>query len=133
MDLIGARAHHHNMDLIGAQAHHDNMMLNVGKCAVVQCSFSKRCPPVPTVRAEGQVVPFVSSLTLLGVTLTPTLKWDQHIDNLVSKANTRRYFLAVLRRVGVALKDLVLFYTTYIRPVLEYASQAWHPGLSAKL
>ena len=108
-------------------------MLNVGKCAVMQCSFSKSCPPVPTVRADGQVVPIVSSLTLLGVTLMPTLKWDLHIDSLVSKANSRRYFLAVLRRAGVALEDLVLFYTTYIRPVLEYASPAWHPGLSTKL
>ena len=41
----------------------------------------------------------------------------------------RLYFLRQLKRSGVALSELVLFYVTCIRPVLEYASPAFHRSL----
>ena len=40
----------------------------------------------------------------------------------IKKANKRLYFLVMLKRAGVPLKDIVAFYTTAIRPVLEYCS-----------
>ena len=49
------------------------------------------------------------------------------------EVNARRYFLVALRREGLDGKNLVMFYTTCIRPVLEYAAPAWHPGLSTRL
>ena len=121
------------MDAISSRADNDHMSLNVGKCAVMQCAFSKRVPPPPVVSANDKTVPTVTTLTLLGVTLTPTLKWDQHVDSLVNKANSKGFFLAVLRRSGVTPSHLISFYITFIRPTLEYAAPVWHPGLPQHL
>ena len=40
-------------------------------------------------------------------------------------------FLVVLKRCGVGLQDLVKCYCTFVRPILEYAVQVWHPGLTS--
>ena len=50
---------------------------------------------------------------------------------MVSKANSRKYFLVVLKRCGVGLQGLVKCYCAFVRPILEYAVQVWHPGLTA--
>jgi len=121
------------MEHINTRAIADYMSLNVAKCSVMQCSFRRCVPPPPRITANGQPVPIVNSLTLLGVTLTPTLKWNTHVANLVSKANSKRFFLVVLRRAGVTTQHLITFYVTYIRPTLEYAAPVWHPGLSKDL
>lgn len=77
------------------------------------------------ITANNKTVPNVHSLTLLGVTLVPSLKWDHYIDNVIRRANSKRYFLVVLRRAGVSTEHLVCFYTTFIRPTLEYAAPVW--------
>ena len=47
-------------------------------------------------------------MNLLGITPLPSLKWDQHIEIIISKANrpSRRYFLVVLKRAGVHADQL---------------------------
>ena len=47
------------------------------------------------------------------------LKWSDHIDNVTAKAAKRLYLLRELRRAGVSCNDLVLFYCSAIRSVLE--------------
>ena len=121
------------LDTVNREAAEAHMILNVEKCAVMQCSVAVKKPPALQIVANGKTVPSVSSLPFLGVTLTPSLKWDVHIDNVIRKSNSKRYFLVVLRRAGVSLKHLVQFYTTFIRPSLEYAAPVWHPGLPQNL
>ena len=72
----------------------------------------------------------VSSFKLLGVNIDCNLKWNSHIDSICSKANTRVYFIKHLKRSGVELEDLLHFYFSVVRPVLEYACPAWHTGLT---
>ncbi len=48
--------------------------------------------------------------------------------NICKKASTRLYFLIQLKRAKVPSKDLLLFYTTCIRPVVEYG---FHDSLPA--
>ena len=40
------------------------------------------------------------------------------------------WFLKKLKRAGVSVDDLVHYYQSVIRPVLEYACAVWHPGLT---
>ena len=109
------------------------MTLNVGKCMVMQCSFGKRVPPPPYVSANGNTVSIVNSVILPGITLSPSLKWDRHVEGLVCRANCKRYFLAVLRRAGVGAPHLVTVYTAFIRPIPESPAPVWHPELTQKL
>ena len=56
------------------------------------------------------------------------LKFDHHINKIIKKAYSR---IGILFK-GFASREVQLLkqaYTTYIRPVLEYASSVWSPHL----
>ena len=68
-------------------------------------------------------------ITDLGVIVDPDLKFNVHISEIVVRAKQRaaiihRCFLS--RKVG----NLVSAFKTYVRPLLEYASQTWNPYLN---
>ena len=67
---------------------------------------------------------------LLGVHVANDLKWAQHVDAISSKTASRLHFLKLLKRSGAGLDDLLCFYKTVVRPVLEYACPAWHSSLT---
>jgi hypothetical protein len=72
----------------------------------------------------------VTSFKLLGVYIDSNLSWSTHIDHMVKRATGRLYFLKQLKRAGVASQHLLHFYTTVIRPVLEYCAPLWHYALT---
>jgi hypothetical protein len=72
----------------------------------------------------------VSSFKLLGVHIDFNLKWNTHIDAICSKANSRVYFTKHLERCGFQVDDLLYYYYSFLRPVLEYACPAWHTCLT---
>ena len=120
------------MDFIYQRSLEDNMTLNIDKCAVMQCTVGRKPHPVH-ITANISEVPVVSSLKLLGVTVLPSLKWDQHVADIIKKSNSKRYFLVVLQRAGVKPEHLTKFFTTFIRPALEYAAPVWHSSLTQRL
>ena len=66
---------------------------------------------------------------LLGVTITNTLQWNCHVLDVIQKANKRIYFLILLKRANVPAHDIICFYLTCIRPVLEYCDPLYHHAL----
>jgi len=54
----------------------------------------------------------------------------EHVDVITSNAESCLYFLKQLRRAEIPTRDLLHFYTTVVRPVLEYACPVWHSGLT---
>ena len=89
-------------------------------------------PPKPLpVSLNGKPVERVTALKLLGVHVTNNLKWSQHVDTITSKAASRLHFVKQLKRSGAGRDDLLSFFRTVIRPVLEYACPVWHPSLTA--
>ena len=71
----------------------------------------------------------VSSAKLLGVIVSNDLKWNAHIESVCKKVATRLYFLRQLKRAQLPCKDLLLFYTACIRPVVEYVYPVFHHAL----
>ncbi len=49
---------------------------------------------------------------------------------MYSRAAPRLYYLRQLRRCCVDTSDLLIYYKSVIRPVVEYCCQAWHTGLT---
>jgi len=47
-----------------------------------------------------------------------------------AKASKRLYFLKQLKRAGVPPQQLLYFYATVIRPVLEYCAPVWHYAIT---
>ena len=119
------------MDNICADVSPDNMSLDVDKCSTMQFYISRSTPPIPKIQANGQLVPFVTSIQLLGITLQSSLRWDAHINGITVKANSKWYFLLVLKRAGISAPNLMKFCTTFVRPAWEYAAPS--DALSEKL
>jgi len=58
------------------------------------------------------------------------LKWNSHVDYILAKASSRLYFLKQLKKCSNNIGDIVHFYTTVIRPVLEYACPVWQTSIT---
>ena len=76
--------------------------------------------------ANEQFFELVTSVKILGVTVTDDLKWKVHVNNIVLKASKRLYLLRLLKRADLDVKPLIQFYCTCIRSILEYACQTFH-------
>lgn len=68
----------------------------------------------------------VNAHKYLGVTITSSLRWDTHISNITSVALRKLFYLRRCLRLAPHSTKL-LAYTTYVRPVLEYANTVWFP------
>ena len=75
----------------------------------------------------------VTSAKTLGVSILNNLKWNNHVELTIKKANKRLYFLVLLRRASVPMIDIIKFYTTTIRLILEYCTQVYHHVLPGYL
>ena len=81
---------------------------------------------------HNQVLENVPSAKYLGITITDDLDWDQHINNVTSKATRTLGFLR--RNLTLAPKETkVAAYQALIRPQLEYAAPLWNPHHQTKI
>ena len=70
-------------------------------------SFGKESPTPLLIGAKP--VQRVSEYKFLGVTVNSTMKWDDHVAPITSKAAKRLWFLKKLKRAAVVREDLVTF------------------------
>jgi hypothetical protein len=81
-------------------------------------------------RVEEHDIERVDSFKLLGLIIDSNLRWNKHVEFICSKASQRLYYLKILKRSGLSSDDLLHFYCTVIRTVLEYACPARHTNLT---
>ena len=76
---------------------------------------------------------YVCIYVLYIVCIVLILKWNSHVDSinvsLIKKASKRLYFLRQLKRANVPAAEMISFYCTRIRPIVEYASPVFHYGI----
>ena len=95
----------------------------------VRTCFNRTPPCFSQVAIEGIEFKLVSSAKVPGVVVSSDLKWSAHIDSITTKAVKRLYLLRQLKRAGIAHSDLVSFYCSVIRSILEYTCQVFHCNL----
>jgi hypothetical protein len=80
---------------------------------------TKRPKPVPPLKLGTVTLRQVFSHRHLGLTLTPNLSWNEHISNIIAKANKR---LAIMKafKYRISRQALITYYHGFIRPVIEY-------------
>ena len=118
------------LDSLMAWTNKNNMNLNPSKTKELRINFSKQPLDPTNLLVKQEPVVCVKTAKLLGVTISADLKWNCHINNIVKKASQRIYYLTVLKRFGASSEHLLHVYKTVIRPIVEYACQCWHPGLT---
>ena len=100
------------------------------KCKAMQVSFLKNPLPQLDITIADVHLERVDSLTLLGVAIQSDLKWDNQVQQMISRAARRLYILSVLKKSGVNANDLVTIYKAYIRPLMEFGVPVWGSGIT---
>ena len=114
-----------------ADRDHNGMRINADKFATMLLSASRKSKTPAMVTANGQEILNIKLSPYDYSECLPRALWmgpphGQYI--VISKANSRKFFLMILRRCGVDLHELVRWCYTFVRPLLEYDVQEWHPG-----
>ena len=90
--------------------------------------FRKTPPSYGPIKTDGVQFERVSA-KVLGVTISNDLKWNDHVVTITSKAARRLYLLSQLKRSGISPGDLLAFYHSVIRSMLEFSCQLFHRSL----
>ncbi len=87
--------------------------------------FRRNPPALPPLTIMNSTVTAVESFRFLGTTISQDLKWDNHIDSIVKKAQQRLYFLCQLRKFNLPQELLKQFYSAIIESVLCTSITVW--------
>ena len=120
---------HSNLDSIISWCLQNHMKLNLKKSKEIRISFQHDNPELSSLLIGEQVIETVQSHKVLGLTIQSNLKWNEHINSMVTKASKRLYIIRILRRNDVPVEDLTEIYFPLIRSVLEYCCPVWHNAL----
>lgn len=79
---------------------------------------------IPPIYMDGKLINEVTSHKHLGLTFQSSVKWSEHINEIVKKAMKR---VDILRSLMYQLDRATLekMYFTFVRPVLEYGDVVW--------
>ncbi len=103
------------------------MRFNVKKCYILTVTKQPNPPPF-FYQLSNSVLAEVPSSSYLGVTLQNNMKFDEHIDGVVAKANQMLGFCKRnLKHAPSELKELS--YYSLVRSLMEYSSAIWDPHL----
>ena len=70
------------------------------------------------IKINNTAVERVNVTKLVGVQIQSDLKWDIHVDSVVTTASTKLHFLLSLKKAGLSREDLLKFYCSVIRSQL---------------
>ena len=85
---------------------------------------------MPELVLGGSELDVVEEMRLLGVILTPDLKWTTITESIVKRAYSKLWMLRRLRTLGAKTEQLLDVYIKQVRSILELAVPAWHGALS---
>jgi hypothetical protein len=98
--------------------------INVSKStAVLFVKAARRIQKPRAVQFLGEPIQWVETARHLGVTLDTQLTWSTHVNQVGKKAAQRLGVLGPLlnRRSGLSVRNGVLLYKQFIRPMMDYA------------
>ena len=110
-------------------SHINREQLNPDNCKELQISFSRSPVELDAVVIDRKEVDVVSTAKLLGLITNADLNWNAHVENVAWKAIKRLHFLLQLKRTKLSPTDLILYYNTCVRSVVDYAVQVLYNAL----
>jgi len=112
------------LDHIGTWAGHNNLHLNRVKSVelIVSAPRRRRQFNPPACRPE---IKRVTTLTILGVTITNKLSVSEHVRTVVNSCTQIMHAIRILRSRGMGDAQLQLVYLAVVVAKLTYASSSW--------
>ncbi len=103
----------------------NNLALKTLKTVEMTVDFRRNPPALPPLTIMNSPVTAVESFRFLGTTISHNMKWDNHIDSIVKKAQKRLYFLRLLMKFNLPQELLKTFYSAIIESVLCTSITVW--------
>ena len=123
-----------NAELVqNCRSRENKLQFNTDKCKEMIIDFKKQKHSFDRISVEGKALDIVSHAKILGMTVSNNLLWNDHINEVIRKSNKRLYFIVLLKRARVPVEDIIMFYCTCIRHILEYCAPVFHHSLSKYL
>ena len=101
----------------------NSMHLNIDKTKAMQITLGHNSKASTL---QSIPVNLVENWKFLGIIVDKHLVFKLHMDYITSKATRRFYGLLQLKRLGVAVDKLCLFYTANIRSILTYCIPSFY-------
>lgn len=107
----------------------NKLQLNPVKYKEFRIDFKREKQQFDPIIINNLPLQVVDHAKILELTISSTLQWNHHINDIIKKANKRLFSLVQLKRTKLPEPDIINFYCTCIRPTLEYAAQVFHQSL----
>ena len=117
------------MKLTAFNAKKIGMQINANKTKLLCISVSRQADINTYIKFEEQVLYGEDNLVMLGFCFGRHPNADAHIRFLTRRFYSRMWVLRHTKAAGIAENKLVSIYCCYMRPLIEYASNAYGPQL----
>ena len=109
------------------------MRINATKSSVMKiCKSRTKVYPVE-IKCGDNFLEVKDEIKILGVILTPNLKWFSNTNYICKKAYKSMWTIKRMKKLGMDSETLVDYYMKEVRVHLELAVPVWHSGLNKKL
>ena len=125
----GASIMQQAIDSVDSWSSLNHMIISTKKTKEMLIGSILKNPP-SLLQLNGQLIERVKSYKLLGLHVTDSLQWKVHVSSMCSRAAQRLHFLQQLKRAAMSSDDLLYYYQSVVRPVIEYACVVWHTSLT---
>ena len=82
-------------------------------------NFNREQPDYPPILVNGTCIERVKKAEILALVITDDLKWNEHVNEITTKAAKRLYLLKQLKESGLDTNNHKCFYVASIRCILE--------------
>ncbi len=118
-------AYRQEVEQLAVWCSYNNLELNTLNTVEMILDFRRNPPVLPPFIIMDSTVAEVKSFSFLGTTISQDLKWDNHMDSIVKKAQQRLYFLHLLRKFNLPQELLKQFYSAIIESFLCSSITVW--------
>ena len=109
------------LDIEAAEAKVNRMVFNESKCNAITFNFSLKNSVPQNLLLNGNILNSVSSINLLGVTISADLRWKENTALICKKVNKKFHFLWSLGKAHRKTELLLSAWKLLLRPIIEYA------------
>ena len=109
----------------------NRMIINQKKTLIMKFNFRKSLdfPPIFNI-GDGSMLNIVNETKILGIILSDNLKFNSHVEYMLSRANKKVWTLRRMKILNLDTTILTDYYCKEIRSILEYGVAIWHSGIT---
>ena len=104
----------------------DNFLqLNVTTNKELCIDFRRKQTPAKPVYIKGEEVMRDDTFKYLGIVINSKFNWNENIESMMMKVNSRMYYLRNFKKFGVSVDLLLMFYNAIISSTFSIGAACW--------